>query len=275
MSDVGQAPGDLEPDAAASVTVGVVLIGDEILSGRTVDANLAAIARHLAPYGVQVGEARIVGDDMDEIGAAVTALRARCTYVFTTGGIGPTHDDITADAVAAALGLAVEENPQALAILADRYAERGETLNAVRRRMARMPVGARLISNPVSGAPGFEIGNVFVMAGVPAIVRGMLQDIGPRLKRGAVVFSATVTAPGLREGDIGAALGALQEDAPSVSIGSYPYFRALTEYGVQLVARSADRAALEATAAALVELVRAHDGEPGLSWSPEPTDAAG
>ncbi|MGI9170048.1 MAG: competence/damage-inducible protein A, partial [Caulobacteraceae bacterium] len=171
------------------VTAAVLVIGDEILSGRTQDTNLAAIARYLAPFGVEVAEARVVGDVKGEIVPALNALRAACDYVITTGGIGPTHDDITAECVAEAFGVPLEENPQIIALMTERWS--GE-LNAARRRMARIPVGGALVTNPVQGPPGFQIGNVFVLAGVPAIMRGMLEDVGPRLRTGAVIVSRTV-----------------------------------------------------------------------------------
>lgn len=158
-----------------SPTAAVLIIGDEILSGRTRDSNLNTLARFLAPLGVDLMEARVVGDRQDQIVAALNALRAAHDYVFTTGGIGPTHDDITADAVGAAFGVPVSEHPEALAILERRYAP-GE-FNAARRRMARVPQGGVLIANPVSDAPGFQVENVFVMAGVPKIMEAMLDDV--------------------------------------------------------------------------------------------------
>jgi molybdenum cofactor synthesis domain-containing protein len=170
-----------------TLTAAICLIGDELLSGRTRDINVQTIAGYLAPYGVPVREVRIVPDERETIVAAVNALRAAYTYVFTTGGIGPTHDDITADAIAAAFGVGIGEHPEALKILAERYAAVDTEFTPARRRMARVPDGASLIGNPVSGAPGFQTGNVFTLAGVPKIVEGMLGDIGHRLKTGAVV----------------------------------------------------------------------------------------
>lgn len=228
----------------------MLLIGDELLSGRTQDANLRTLAEFLGPLGVQVREARTVPDLESEIAAALNALRARYTYVFTTGGIGPTRDDKTADAVALAFGLPVEVNEAARAVLLGHY---GEALNETRLRMARMPIGAIPIANPVSKAPGFRIGNVFVLAGVPSIMRGMLDDVAPRLRGGAVVASRTLRRPGLREGDIGAALGELQARFPEVALGSYPWFDA-DGCGINLVARSSDPARLEEAAAALEQL---------------------
>jgi len=233
--------------APQSVEAAVLLIGDELLSGRTQDANLRALAEFLGPLGVQVREARTVPDLESEIAAALNALRARYNYVFTTGGIGPTHDDKTADAVALAFGLPVEINASARAVLHGHY---GDALNETRLRMARMPIGAIPIANPVSKAPGFQIGNVFVLAGVPSIMRGMLEDVAPRLRGGAVVEQRTLRRPGLREGDIGAALGELQARFPEVALGSYPWFDA-EGCGVNLVARSSDPARLEEALKAL------------------------
>lgn len=195
-------------------------------------------------------------DAQEQIVEAVNALRARYDYVFTTGGIGPTHDDITADAIAAAFGVEVAEHPDALAILEGRYAEVGTEFTPARRRMARMPVGAGLIANPVSGAPGFQTGNVFTLAGVPKIVEGMLGDIGHRLETGAVVESVTVRGSGLREGDLAEALGELAQSCEGVSLGSYPWFRSVNDNGVALVARSRDLAQLESAADRLENLVR-------------------
>src|ERR1700726_1153560 len=176
-----------------TVTAAVLVIGDEILSGRTKDRNLGYIAEYLAKIGVDVCEARVVPDIEDEIVAALNALRVRYDYVVTTGGIGPTHDDITADAVAAAFGVELYEHPEIIAMMSARW---GSELNAARRRMARVPVGGELVKNPVQGPPGFTIGNVFVLAGVPQIMRGMLEDVGPRLRGGAVTVSRTVRVEG-------------------------------------------------------------------------------
>lgn len=224
------------PDAR--ITAAVLIVGDEILSGRTRDTNLAAIAAFLAPMGVAVGEARVVGDVAAEIIAGVNALRARHAYVFTTGGIGPTHDDITADAVAAAFGAPIEERPDALALLAARYPN-PEDLTPARRRMARIPQGASLIANPVSGAPGFQIGNVFVLAGVPSIMRAMLEDVAHRIEGGRPLLSRSVRGLGLREGDFASDLGALAGDMADISFGSYPFFGP-SGYGAILVARGED-----------------------------------
>lgn len=236
------------------VRAAVLLIGDELLSGRTQDTNLRTIAEFIAPLGVQIAEARVVSDEPAEIVAAINALRTRYTYLFTTGGIGPTHDDKTADAVAAAFGVGIDVRADARAILEAHY---GTTeINEARLRMARIPDGATLIANPVSKAPGFQLGNVFVMAGVPSIMRAMLEDVGKRLDGGAVVKSVTVRAIGLREGDLAAPLAALQKAQSEVSFGSYPWYQPPDGYGVHLVARSADAAALSRAQASLLALTR-------------------
>lgn len=238
-------------------TAAICLIGDELLSGRTRDINVQQIAGYLAPYGIPVREVRIVPDEQDRIVDAVNALRAQYTYVFTTGGIGPTHDDITADAIAAAFGVGIGKHPEVMAMLQARYDEIGTEFTEARQRMARIPHGASLIENPVSGAPGFQTGNVFTLAGVPSIVQGMLQDIGKRLERGVVVGKMTVRAPGLREGDIAEKLAELDRSYESVNFGSYPWFRSVSDHGVSLIARSADRQALELAAKDLISLVAA------------------
>jgi len=234
-------------------TAAVLLIGDELLSGRTQDSNLAYIARFLATYGIDVCEARVVSDREEEIVAALNALRAGYTYVFTTGGIGPTHDDITTDAVGRAFGVRVDYHADALALLAPRY--RPGEFNEMRRRMARIPEGAALIRNSVSVAPGYQIGNVFVLAGVPMIMRAMLEDIGPRLITGRVVLSQTISAE-VGEGRIAVALAQIQRDHRDVAIGSYPAF---TETGprVQLVVRGRDGEAVERATAAIEAALRA------------------
>ncbi len=240
------------------------MIGDELLSGRTRDINLQQVAQYLAPMGIGVAEARIVRDEQPAIVGAVNELRARYTYVFTTGGIGPTHDDITADAIAAAFGVEISEHPEALAILTERYSETGIEFTPARRRMARIPHGASLIANPVSGAPGFQLENVFTMAGVPAIVRGMLEDIGHRLEGGEVAHSVTVKAKGLREGDLAEALARLDSEYETVSFGSYPWYRSPEDSGVSLIARGTDREALGKACDALAGLVRAQGRTPEI-----------
>ena len=236
------------------VTAGIILIGDELLSGRTQDTNLGTIARWLGPLGVQVGEARIVADNADMISETVRVFSERFDYVFTTGGIGPTHDDITADCIAAAFGLGISERDDAIEVLRERY-ELAD-LNAARRRMARIPDGASLIKNPVSQAPGFQTRNVFTLAGVPSIMKGMLPDIEHRIKGGAKVYSRTVEAAGIGEGDAAAPLAEIEKDYEGVSIGSYPFFNAELK-GVNFVARGRDELVLDEVEGRLRELVKA------------------
>jgi len=249
------------------VTAAVILIGDELLSGRTQDTNLKAIADFLNPLGVEIREARMIPDVHETIVATVNELRARHNYVFTTGGIGPTHDDITADAVAAAFDRHIDVREDALALMRPWYAARGQEMNEGRLRMARIPDGAALIANPVSVAPGFQIGNVFVMAGVPSVMRGMLQDIGRRITGGAVVHARTVRAAGVREGDLAGPLGELAKATPEASLGSYPFMRlrgSEVEFGANLVARSRDKAAVDRCVDALAGIVRSLGGEPEI-----------
>jgi molybdenum cofactor synthesis domain-containing protein len=235
------------------VTAAVLIIGDEILSGRTQDTNLRDIARYLGVHGVDLAEARTVPDVHEEIIAALDALRTRYDYVITTGGIGPTHDDITAEAVAAAFGVELYEHPEIIAMMSARW---GGELNAARRRMARVPVGGDLVKNPVQGPPGFTIGNVFVLAGVPQIMRGMLEDVGPRLRGGAVTVSRTVRVEGSGEGAIAAPLEAVARAHPAMSLGSYPFFSA-DGYGSNLVLRGRDPEELAATVAELIAALKA------------------
>tara|TARA_R110002167_G_scaffold14430_18_gene58700 strand:+ start:292 stop:1050 length:759 start_codon:yes stop_codon:yes gene_type:complete len=231
-------------------TAAVLIIGDEILSGRTRDTNLNTIARFLGALGIDLLEARTVGDRADQIIDALNALRAGHDYVFTTGGIGPTHDDITADCVARAFGVALPENPEAVAILERRYA--AADFNAARRRMARIPEGGSLIANPVTDAPGFQIDNVFVMAGVPAIMTAMLEDVAPRLRTGAVVHVRTLKVTGVGEGDVAAILTAAAQAARDLSFGSYPFGAGTVgEVGTNLVVRGRDAVAVQAAVIAL------------------------
>jgi len=220
----------------AIVTAAILVIGDEILSGRTKDKNIGYIAEYLTNIGIELREVRIVPDVQEEIVSALNGLRSRYSHVFTTGGIGPTHDDITADSVAAAFGVPIQLDPRAVAMLSERFP--ADQLNEARLRMARIPVGAELIANSVSKAPGFNIGNVYVMAGVPSIMQAMLDVVAPTLKTGVKILSDTVRA-GLREGDIGTALAEVARMHPDVSIGSYPFF---SDAGpdTNVVARSRD-----------------------------------
>ncbi|MEP6343570.1 MAG: molybdopterin-binding protein [Maricaulaceae bacterium] len=234
------------------VTAGIILIGDELLSGRTQDTNLGTIARFLGPLGVQVGEARIISDDADTIINTIRAFSKAFDYVFTTGGIGPTHDDITADCVAAAFNVGISEREDAVQELLTRYEL--SDLNAARRRMARIPDGASLIKNPVSQAPGFQTENVFTLAGVPSIMKGMLADIAHRIDGGAAVHSVTVLAENIGEGDAAKPLAEIEDQYAGVSIGSYPFFNDELR-GVNFVARSADLEILKDVEKALKALV--------------------
>jgi molybdenum cofactor synthesis domain-containing protein len=236
------------------VTAAVLVIGDEILSGRTRDTNSGHIAHYLAQIGIETREIRVVADVEEEIVAAVNALRSRYDYVFTTGGIGPTHDDITADGVAKAFGVGISEDPRALALLLERI--RPEDLNEARRRMARIPDGAELVANPISKAPGFWIGNVIVMAGVPAIMQAMLDDVATKLVKGVKILSELLDTHGLPEGAYAAGLGALAKAFPDVSIGSYPKWSE-GRFRNQIVLRARDVGVLAAAA----EKTRAMLGE--------------
>lgn len=235
-----------------TVVAGVILIGDELLSGRTQDTNLKSIADFLSPMGVQVGEARIIADDADIITETVRAFSKRFDYVFTTGGIGPTHDDITADCIAAAFEVGITERADAIEAFKERYAD--EELNPARRRMARIPDGASLIKNPVSQAPGFQTQNVFTLAGVPGIMKGMLGDVEHRIKGGARVYSRSVPAIGIGEGDAAGPLAIIQGEYDGISIGSYPYF-GIDGRGVNFVARGRDESVLDNVEVALKMLV--------------------
>ncbi|WP_122464870.1 competence/damage-inducible protein A [Brevundimonas lutea] len=245
-----------------SPTAAVLIIGDEILSGRTRDTNLNTIARFLAALGIDVLEARTVGDRANQIVEALNALRAAHDYVFTTGGIGPTHDDITADCVAEAFGVPLPEHPDAVAILEARY---GDDFNAARRRLARVPEGGSLIANPVTDAPGFQIDNVFVMAGVPKIMTAMLEDVAPRLRTGAVTHARTLRVSGVGEGTVAEVLGPFADRHRDLSVGSYPFGHGSDgEVGTNLVIRGKNA---DAVAAALAELWKAL-AEAGIAARP-------
>jgi molybdenum cofactor synthesis domain-containing protein len=235
------------------VTAGMVVIGDEILSGRTKDKNIGFIADYLTAIGIDLKEVRIVPDETAEIVAAINALRPRYTYIFTTGGIGPTHDDITADAVAAAFGVGIDHDPRALKILSDYYEPRGVDFNEARMRMARIPLGADLIENKVSKAPGFRIGNVHVMAGVPSVLQAMMDEIAPTLTTGTKMLSESVRAE-QPEGIIAAELGRIQKDFPATMIGSYPFHDGKI-YGTNLVVRARDAGLLAEATDAVRDMV--------------------
>jgi molybdenum cofactor synthesis domain-containing protein len=238
------------------ITAAILVIGDEILSGRTKDKNIGYIAEYLTGIGIDLKEVRVVPDDETEIVGALNVLRKRYTYVFTTGGIGPTHDDITADSVAKAFGVSIDHHPEAVENIARRAKERGLELNESRLRMARIPEGADLVENKVSGAPGFRIGNVIVMAGVPSIMQAMLDVAAAGLKTGAKMESVTVRAD-LKEGDIGTELGEIAHAHPAVMIGSYPFFDEKTGPNTNVVIRSRDGAALQAARAAVEAMIAA------------------
>src|SRR3954451_5434535 len=234
--------------ASEAVTAAVIIIGNEILSGRTQDTNLAYLAKELGGIGVQVREARVVPDDDAEIVAAVNATRALYTYVFTTGGIGPTHDDITSASIAKAFGLPCGRHPEAERRLRAYYPP--EKVNPARMKMAETPEGAELIDNPVSVAPGFTIGNVHVLPGVPSILQAMWSGLKPKLKGGATVLSRTITVL-CPEGEIARPLGEIQERHPTVEIGSYPFMRQ-NQFGTSLVLRSVDGGAIDGAADAIL-----------------------
>lgn len=236
-----------------TVTAALLVIGDEILSGRTKDKNIGYIAEYLAGIGIDLREARIVPDEEDEIVGAINVLRARYGYLFTTGGIGPTHDDITADCIAKAFGVPIDVDPRAKAMMLERYSP--EDLNEARLRMARIPQGADLIDNPISRAPGFKIGNVIVMAGVPAIMQAMLDNVVPTLEAGARMIVRTIEAAGLPEGIYAAGLGEIARRHDGVSIGSYPSFQA-GQFKNQIVVRGKDPQAISAAVEAVADLLR-------------------
>jgi molybdenum cofactor synthesis domain-containing protein len=234
---------DMTDPNSPAVTAALLVIGDEILSGRTKDKNIGYIAEYLTAMGIDLKEVRVVPDDEGEIIAAINSLRAKFTYLLTTGGIGPTHDDITADCVAKALGVEISHDPRAVAMLRERYVN-PEDLNEARLRMARIPHGSTLIANSISKAPGFMCGNVIVMAGVPAIMQVMLDEIARSLAKGRVMASLSVDAGGLPEGAYAAALGAIQKGHEGVIIGSYPHFDGV-KFANQIVLRSRDEALLQ------------------------------
>ncbi len=236
-----------------TVTAGMLAIGDELLSGRTKDKNIGHLATILTASGIELLEVRIVPDIEDEIVAALNALRQRYTYVFTSGGIGPTHDDITADAIAKAFGVPCEHDAAAMKLLADSYGSRGVEFNEARRRMARMPRGASHIENRVSVAPGFSLENVFVMAGVPAVFEAMLDAVLPTLKSGTKLLSEAVHSPH-GEGRIGTALAEIQKAHPATIIGSYPRMSD-GAFSVEIIVRSKSETALTAAKLAVEALI--------------------
>ncbi|MHB2168244.1 competence/damage-inducible protein A [Alsobacter sp. R-9] len=240
-------------EAAPVVTAALLVIGDEILSGRTKDKNIGTIADYCTALGIDLREVRVVPDVEEEIVAALNAIRVRYDYVFTTGGIGPTHDDITADAVAKAFGVGISHDERAVAMLRERFPNPAD-LNEARLRMARIPHGADLIENPISKAPGFRIGNVHVMAGVPSIMQAMFDAIAPTLKTGVKMLSVSLGSGGLPEGAYGTPLAAVQKAHPGVVIGSYPSFDG-QRFRNQIVVRARDPQVLEAARAAVAAML--------------------
>ncbi len=233
-------------------TAAILIIGDEILSGRTRDANMHYLAGELTRIGIDLKEVRVVADATAAIAAAVNALRAAYTHVFTSGGIGPTHDDITADAVAAAFGMALHVRDDARAILAAHYDRSGLEFNAARQRMARIPEGALLIENPISAAPGFSLENVHVMAGVPDIFKAMVASLLPRLTGGRPLLSQTLRID-RGEGVVAEPLGALAAEFGDLSFGSYPFIQN-GAYGTNIVVRGTDAARIDAAMGRLAAL---------------------
>lgn len=232
-----------------TITAGMLAIGDELLSGRTADRNIAYLAEFLTQAGIDLREARIVPDEQEEIVAAINALSARYTYVFTSGGIGPTHDDITADAVAAAFNVSIGHHPKVMEMMRENYAARGIEFTPARQRMARIPDGAELIENAVSVAPGFRIGNVHVLAGVPSVFQAMLETVAAGLETGAKMLSRTLEFD-LPEGTIGGPLAEIAKANPDVVIGSYPRFDGKT-FATQIVVRGRDETAISRAAEAI------------------------
>jgi molybdopterin-biosynthesis enzyme MoeA-like protein len=233
------------PPGQPIVTAALLVIGDEILSGRTKDKNIGYTADYCTALGIDLKEVRVVSDDEAAIVAALNALRAAYTYVFTTGGIGPTHDDITADCVAKAFGVPIDVDPRALAILQERLRATGAEMNEARLRMTRIPKGADLVINKVSGAPGIWIGNVIVMAGVPTIMQAMLDVVAPKLKTGVRMLSESIRADA-KEGDVGTELGQIAKAHPDTIIGSYPFIDETSGANTNIVVRSRDAAKLAA-----------------------------
>jgi molybdenum cofactor synthesis domain-containing protein len=247
-----------EAQSPKPVTACVLIIGNEILSGRIQDANLSFLAKGLNEIGVQLREARVIRDDPEAIVATVNEVRSRFDYVFTTGGIGPTHDDITAECIAAAFGVPWVIHPEARRLLETHYPS--GAINEARLRMARMPEGSELLLNPISRAPGFRIGNVYVMAGVPQVMQATFSELKYRLRGGAKMLSRAVSC-GLGEGTIATDLAALQQRYPDLEIGSYPYFRR-SDFGTTLVVRGIDAGRIAAAVAELTTLIRALGGVP-------------
>jgi molybdenum cofactor synthesis domain-containing protein len=245
------------------ITAGIVIIGNEILSGRTLDTNNRHIALELLPLGIEVVEVRVVPDIEEKIVEAVNALRCQYTYVFTTGGIGATHDDITVASIAKAFDRPLVENQEALSIIKNHYNDR---FNSIRARMALMPENVTLIQNSVSRVPSFQIDNVFVLAGMPSVMKAMLNDVLPRLKKGAPFYSNSITS-NLHEGVIGDALAHIQNQYPAISIGSYPFYNSPTDVGTTLVLKGKDTHILAHATQAILSMVYEFGGTPVVERS--------
>lgn len=266
---MSQASTQQQSNLTSAPTAGVLLIGNELLSGRTQDTNLAYMAKGLSAHGIQLRQARVIPDEPTEIVDTVNEMRSVCTYVFTTGGIGPTHDDITADSIATAFDTGIGINPEAKQRLLEYWDKRGIEPNDDRLRMARIPAGAQLIDNPISAAPGFRLENVHVMAGVPRIMQAMFDSILPTLQHGAVIESVSVRCD-LGEGTIAAPLRELQSRYPLVDLGSYPGKMPgenQDNFSVTLVARSSDQDELARVEQALIELIMKAGGSHKLAPS--------
>lgn len=249
-----------EPSSETVVTAGMVVIGNEILSGRTKDANVAFVGENLNAIGVQLMEVRIVPDIKEEIVAAVNALRTKFDYVFTTGGIGPTHDDITAESVAAAFGKPAVYHPKSYAILEETLKKRGREFTDARKRMALAPEGADVVENDLGVAPGFVMENVYVMAGVPQVAQSMFRAAVPQLRKGGIKRSRSI-ATHLPEGEIAARLEAIQDTYADADIGSYPFYNTPGGHGTTLVVRSFKDSDLDGAGDEILKLIADLDGE--------------
>ena len=243
-----------------TVTAAFVIIGNEILSGRTKDVNLSYLATALVQVGIRLDEVRVIRDDQSTIANTVKTLRSEYDYVFTSGGIGPTHDDITCDSIALSFELDVHHHPEALKRMKAHAKKRGVELNEARLRMARTPLGASLINNPISAAPGFTIENVHVMAGVPSVFQAMVNELLPTLRRGTKIYSRTVIS-NLGEGTVANGLEKIQSKYPTIDIGSYPFFKNGI-YGTSLVLRGAQVSDLEVAAEDIFNLIKECGGHP-------------
>lgn len=243
-----------------TVTAAFVIIGNEILSGRTKDVNLSYLATALVQVGIRLDEVRVIRDDQSTIANTVKTLRSEYDYVFTSGGIGPTHDDITCDSIALSFELDVHHHPEALKRMKAHAKKRGVELNEARLRMARTPLGASLINNPISAAPGFTIENVHVMAGVPSVFQAMVNELLPTLRRGTKIYSRTVIS-NLGEGTVANGLEKIQSKYPTIDIGSYPFFKNGI-YGTSLVLRGAQVNDLDVAAKDIFNLIKEYGGHP-------------